>query len=290
MKYIKVTFSIKPFSEDLSDILAALLCDVGFEAFEASGQGTEAYIQKSLWDESQVKNVIDGFPVDGVYISYVAEDAADEDWNRKWEEEGFEPIVIGNQIAVHDKHHTDIPAVEHDILISPKQAFGTGSHQTTRMILKQLCKMNLKDKRIVDAGTGTGILSILCAKRGAEHILAYDIDEWSVENTRYNLALNGIEPDKVVVIEGDASVLKEMGKDADIVIANINRNILLEDMPHFHRVMKEGGCLLVSGFYTDDIPLLEKKAETLGLKLEEQFSDDGWAMLLFCDGNKQLTN
>lgn len=280
MKYYKVTFNIEPFCEDFADILSALLCDTGFEAFETKETCVEAYIQQSFWNEEETAATVREFPVPDVCITFSAEEAEYENWNQQWEEEGFKPIIIDDLIAVHSNRHTDIPEVRYDITITPRQAFGTGSHQTTRMILTQLAEMQLEGARVVDAGTGTGILAIMCVKRGAESVFAYDIDEWSVSNTKDNLLLNGITDDRVKVVEGDSAVLSGT-EGIDLLIANINRNILLSDMEAFHRTLSANGRLLLSGFYIEDIPHLTQKAAELGMKLTGKKNDGEWAMLLF---------
>lgn len=280
MKYYKVNYTIYPYSEDFADVLSALLCDIGFETFETTSTGLEAYIQQNLWNEDEAQALIASFPIPGTKLTFEVEEAEYANWNQQWEEEGFHPIVIEDKIAVHDTRHTNIPDVEHDIIIAPCQAFGTGSHQTTRMILSQLYDMPLVGQKVVDAGTGTGILSIMSIQKGASYVFAYDIDEWSVRNTLDNFRLNNIPSDKTDVIEGDASVL-EFVQDVNLLIANINRNILLADMPAFTNCLAEGGKLLLSGFYIQDIPILVERAQELGLTLTSQRDEDGWAMLLF---------
>ena len=186
MKYYEVNFHLEPQSEDMADILSALIAELGFETFEYTPTGLRAYIQRELMDEQRLNEIVSNFPVPGIRICYLCTDAPDEDWNEEWEKEGFQPILIGDSIGVHDTKHA-IPPVKYDILIHPRQAFGTGSHQTTRMILTQLSEMDLRGKSVIDAGTGTGILAIMAMKRGAAKVKAYDIDEWSVENAQQNL-------------------------------------------------------------------------------------------------------
>ena len=277
MKYLEVNFHIEPQSEDMADILSALIADLGFETFEYTPTGLRAYIQRNLMDRQKTDEVVRNFPVPGIKITYSCEDTPDEDWNEKWEKEGFQPILIDNVIGVHDEKHL-IPPVKYDILIHPRQAFGTGSHQTTRMILTQLSEMDLEGKSVIDAGTGTGILAIMAMKRGAQKVKAYDIDEWSVENARQNLMLNGIEND-VEILQGNSSCIEEE-RDKDLLIANINRNILLNDMSTFRKTLKNGGEMILSGFYENDIPVLMDKAKSLGFILKGKRNEEEWAMLL----------
>lgn len=298
MKYYEVTFSISPASEMASDILGALLADEGFEAFESIDTGLVSWVQQSLYSEDGVRRAIETFPLQGVSVSYTMKEAPYENWNVQWEQEGFQPIVIregDNEagpalIVVHDTVHMNVPDVRYDIKINPCQAFGTGSHETTRMILRQLLTMPMQGRCVVDAGTGTGILSILCHKLGASGVFAYDIDEWSVRNAKENLLLNGID-EGVKIVLGDSSVLA-MPKNDDaivvwrtmdspsLIIANINRNILLADIPRFAGCLNADGELLLSGFYTADIPLITDRAGEYGLLPVLQRVDHDWAMLL----------
>lgn len=279
MKYTEVTFQIKPFSQTAADLLAALLGDEGFETFTDAGDGLVGYIQQPLWNEERVRLSLREFPIPGTSVEFTAQDAPYQDWNQVWEEEGFLPVIIGGQIVVHDTRHADVPAMPYDITISPRQAFGTGSHHTTRMLMEWLAQADLSGLDVVDAGTGTGVLSIMCVLRGARHVLAYDIDEWSADNARDNLLLNGIGPARVEVRLGDASVLKDSDQ-ADLLMANINRNILLADMQQFARTLRPGGRLLLSGFYEADIPLLAEAAARYGLCLDSQQTAGEWAMIV----------
>lgn len=276
MKYYEVTFHIAPMSEAAGDVLSALLGEVGFETFTPTDEGIEAYVQQNLWDEDAVDQVVRDFPLPGVSITYKVEDAPDEDWNQAWEET-FQPITLDNLVCIHDRRFLADADVRYDICINPRLAFGTGSHQTTRMLLRALTEMSLDGKDIVDAGTGTGILAILCAMRGAHDVFAYDIDEWSVNNALENAALNDCAG-TIRVAEGDATVLEGV-EERDLLIANINRNILLADLPRFAKTVKKGGELLFSGFYVADAEALLAAAKPLGFELKEQWSDEDWCAL-----------
>lgn len=282
MKYYEVQFTVKPYSEEACDVLSSLLADAGFESFVPTEEGLEAYVQQSLYDEQTVSQITIDFPLPHVSITFVTREAPDEDWNQRWEEEGFEPIVIDSLVGIHDTRHTCPVDCTYDITINPRMAFGTGTHPTTRQILRQLCTMPLQGKSIVDAGCGTGVLGFLCSMRGARDIFSYDIDSWSVENTEINAQLNGIT--NLRVLEGDASVLPS-NPMFDLLIANINRNILLNDLPRFAQVLKPGGQLLLSGFYEADAPLLIQKGAALGLSLEKETSEEGWEMMVLRKGS-----
>ena len=279
MKYKEVIFNIQPYAEAYSDILSAILAEIGFESFIPSENGLTAYIQKDQADIEKLGKTINEFPIQGVYINYEILDAEYKDWNEVWEEEGFHPIIIDDRIVIHDVKHSDVPNLPYDIVISPKLAFGTGSHQTTRLILRELLRLDLKGKKVIDAGTGTGILSIMCIKKGASEVFAYDIDEWSIDNTKDNLLLNAIH-NEVRVELGDSSVLDKTD-NADLILANINRNILLNDIESFALKLVAKGLLLISGFYTDDASLLIEAANKHGLQFVKKECDENWCMLLF---------
>ena len=278
MRYYEVKFTIEPYLDAYADVLSSSLAEIGFESFVPTNDGLDAYIQQDLFDAEKLSQTMEDFPIQGLLIGYDIAEAEYEDWNAVWEEEGFHPIVIDDNIIIHDVKHSDVPNLPYDITISPKLAFGTGSHQTTRMIIRELSELELKDKKVIDAGTGTGILSIMCIKRGASEVFAYDIDEWSVENTKDNLLLNGIY-NKVHVELGDVTILGK-ASNADLIIANINRNILLNDLPFFCSKLKNKGLLLISGFYTEDSYLLIEAANNIGLILVKRDTEDNWCMLL----------
>ena len=286
MKYFEVEFTLSPYSADASDVLSAMAGEVGFESFEETADGLLGYVQQSFFSEAALQEVIADFPFDGVSIKYEIREAEDRDWNETWEQEGFEPIVLPGLI-IHDGHH--LPADEFslhtphstllDIEIDAHQAFGTGTHETTRMICTELIQ-HPRVARVLDCGTGTGILSICALKLGATEAIGYDIDEWSVDNARHNAVINHVD-DRFTSLLGDATILNKVEGTFDLVLANINRNILLADMPAFRQKMAPGATLILSGFYTADSPMLIEKAATLGLTLQQQKEDHDWACLVF---------
>lgn len=281
MKYFEVEFTINPMSADASDLLAALAGDAGFETFEEAENGLKGYVQQSLFDEDALRSCIADFPIEGISIIYNVREAEDRDWNEQWEQEGFEPIIIP-PLAIHDGRH--LPEVESEISIEidAKLAFGTGTHETTRMICKELISTvpELEEVRVLDCGTGTGILSIAALKLGASEAVGYDIDEWSADNARHNAVINRVD-ERFTSLLGDASVIDTIEGEFDLVLANINRNILLADMPRFVSKMHSGSKLILSGFYTADSPLLIQKAVDLGLTFVSQNQDQDWACLVF---------
>ena len=291
MKYYEVEFTISPFSSDAADLLCALAGDAGFETFEETQTGVKGYVQQSLFSEEDLQTAMADFPFEGITVSYTVSEAEDRDWNEQWEQEGFEPIIIDNRLVIHDGRHLPKDSLmancDLSIEIDAHLAFGTGTHETTRMVCATLLSYlspltaHLSPLRILDCGTGTGILSICALKLGAASAIGYDIDEWSVDNARHNAVINRVD-DRFTSLLGDATILNKVEGQFDLVMANINRNILLADMPAFRAKMAPGARLILSGFYTADIPLLAEKAATLGLHLEQQKEDHDWACLVFC--------
>ena len=275
MKYYEVDFNLSPTSSDACDLLAAIAGEAGFETFEETDNGLKGYVQQQLFDREQLDLLLQSFPFPDVNVSYTVTEAEDRDWNEQWEQEGFEPIVVNNRLVIHDGRHLPEQTYPLSIEIDAHLAFGTGTHETTRMVCATL--LGLSPHRVLDCGCGTGILGIAAMKLGAHECVAYDIDEWSVENTRHNAVINqvGITP-----LLGDATILNKVEGTFDLVMANINRNILLQDLPRFREKMAPGARLILSGFYTDDVPLLVEKAVSLGLKPLSQKEENGWACIL----------
>ena len=278
MKYFEVDFTISPYSADASDVLAAMAGEVGFETFEETETGLKGYVQQNLFDVSVLKTALEDFPFEDTTISYDIREAEDRDWNEQWEQEGFEPIVISDNLIIHDGRHLPDSTPDISIEIDAKLAFGTGTHETTRMICSTLLELQPKG-RVLDCGTGTGILSICALKLGAQEAVGYDIDEWSVDNARHNAVINQVD-NRFTSLLGDASILNKVEGAFDLVMANINRNILLNDMPQFVSKMNADATLILSGFYTDDCQILIEKAQTLGLTLQQQKEDQQWACLV----------
>ena len=281
MKYYEVNFTLSPLNSDACDLLAALAGEAGFETFEETEAGLTGYVQQQLFDPSQLDELLQSFPFPDVTVSYTVGEAEDRDWNEQWEQEGFDPIVVDNRLVIHDGRHLpeQLSTVNYQlsIEIDARLAFGTGTHETTRMVCSTLLTLPLDGKRVLDCGCGTGILGIVAMKLGASACTAYDIDEWSVDNTRHNAVINQVD---ITPLLGDATILNKVEGSFGLVMANINRNILLNDLPTFRSKMADGAQLILSGFYTDDIPLLVDKAEECGLRLVSQLEENGWACLL----------
>ena len=292
MKYFEVDFTLTPCTQVAQDLLSALAGEVGFETFEETEKGLTGYVQQSLFDESALQQVLNSFPLEDTRIKYNVREAEDRDWNEQWEQEGFEPIEVkcktddgkGKMLVIHDGRH--LPSdINHQtaaimIEIDAHLAFGTGTHETTQMICQTLLERNMEGKRVLDCGCGTGILGICALKLDAKKCLAYDIDEWSVDNTRHNAVINQVD-DKLTVLHGDGSLLDSVKDSYDVVVANINRNILLQDMERFANVITPQQILILSGFYESDIPLIRDKYSSMGFCLLETKKNGDWACLVF---------
>lgn len=283
MKYLVAEFKIEcqdGMIQIARDLLTDALGEAGFETFEDTEDGIKGYVQESLFDENAMNDVISNFMLPDVTINVNIQEAEYKNWNEEWEEAGFERININDSITIYDARHDDGNGIASGISIGieTKQAFGTGTHETTRMIVSTLLNIDIKGKRVLDCGCGTGILGIAASKLGASEVVGYDIDEWSSENAIHNAELNGVGNMKVML--GDASVLKSVEGKFDVVLANINRNILLADMPAFVSVMADDSLLILSGFYASDVDLLIEKASSLGLSKIDSKSDSEWTCLV----------
>ena len=276
--YTRVKFTVTPNEEVATDVLAALLADVGFESFVPEEEGMSAYVPQALYDADAIAAVVAAFPLEGFEITYADEFIEGEDWNSEWEKNYFQPIVLGDQCVIHSTFHKDVPAARYDILIDPKMAFGTGYHQTTCHMLRAILASDMNGKSVLDMGCGTALLAILARKHGATDVVAIDIDEFAYENAKENVLLNGVSD--VEVRLGGADAIKE-NDCFDFVIANINRNILLMDIVNYVRCMHSGSQLFISGFYTDDMDVLKEEAARHGLRYLDYAEDNRWAMMRF---------
>ena len=276
--YTKVKFAVTPNEEMATDVLAALLAEIGFESFVPEDEGMSAYVPQALYNEENIANVVAEFPIEGFEITYDCQFIEGEDWNAQWEKNYFQPIVLGEDCVIHSTFHTDVPKARYDILIDPKMAFGTGYHQTTCHMLRAILASDMSGKSVLDMGCGTALLAILARKHGAEKVVAIDIDEFAYENAKENVALNGT-PD-IEVRLGGADAIKE-SDSFDFVIANINRNILLMDMVNYVRCMHSGSQIFISGFYTEDMEVLKEEAARHGLRYLDYAENDNWAMMKF---------
>lgn len=275
--YREVRFTFDPCNETITDIAAAMLADVGFESFLPDSSGLTAYCPAGAYDRRATLAAICPFPIDGVTAA-IADDPIVEgrDWNAEWERHYFKPIIVGGDCVIHSSFHTDIPRCRYDIVIDPKMAFGTGHHSTTSLMIRRLLDIDLRGLSVMDMGTGTGILAILAAMRGTATVTGIEIDEFARVNALENVAIN--HHPEIDIVLGDASALPTE-PTFHLFIANINRNVITADLPRYVASMLPGATMLLSGFYVDDIPVVEAAAAPLGLRTVDFTEDNRWACL-----------
>lgn len=280
MKYIEVTFSSTPFNDIISESLVFYLAEIGFESFVTEENKLIGYILAKSFSKEKINSILDEFPIDTTSISYESKECEDKDWNEEWEKNYFSPIIIGNELIIKSTFHKDVPNLKYNIFINPKMAFGTGHHQTTRLMLESMLSENFNDQKVLDMGCGTGVLGILSSLRGAKEVVAIDIDKWSYANIIENIELNEINQTTFNVEIGDASALDKFENNYfNIILANINRNILIQDLKKYNNVLNKNGSLFISGFYTEDIPLLEQEWQKYNLKKVSERYKDNWAVV-----------
>lgn len=280
MDYIAAHIRIEPFREEWAEIVEAEIAEAGFDSFTIEDPMLDAFIPKEQFSEPRLKALLSGFRGAEFAVSYTLELIREQNWNAVWESD-FEPVVVDGQVTVRAVYHKDLPRTRYNIVIDPQMSFGSGHHQTTTMMVEQLLaeRKSLKGKAVLDMGCGTGILAIVAAKLGAGiPVHAVDIDPTCVRSALANARRNRV-PHKIAAVCGDASVL--IRGQYDCVLANINRNILLADLASYVRALKpQGGRILLSGFYTADIPMLLEAAAPLGLQEVSRRTRDDWALLV----------
>ena len=273
MNYIEYDFTVSP-TEMGAEILMAELAEVGFDSFVDTPTGIKAYIPKDSWNE-QILQDIYLLSNPEFTISYQITEIEQVNWNEEWEK-NFSPIVVEDLCTVRANFHP-VPNTRYDIVITPKMSFGTGHHETTYMMLQQLLPLSLEGTKVLDMGCGTGILAIMAALRGAHDITAIDIDPWCVENATENVQQNNCS--FITIKEGDVSLIA--GEQYNLILANINRNILLSDIPAYTQALLPQGLLLVSGFYEEDLPAIKEKCQEVGLTYLSHIERNRWVSAKF---------
>ena len=273
MNYIEYDFTVSP-TEIGAEILMAELAEVGFDSFEDTPTGIKAYIPKDSWNE-QILQDIYLLSNPEFTVSYQITEIEQVNWNKEWEK-NFSPIVVEDLCTVRANFHP-VPNTRYDIVITPKMSFGTGHHETTYMMLQQLLPLSLEGTKVLDMGCGTGILAIMAALRGARDITAIDIDPWCVENATENVQQNNCS--FITIKEGDVSLIA--GEQYNLILANINRNILLSDIPAYTQALLPQGLLLVSGFYEEDLPAIKEKCQEVGLTYLSHIERNRWVSAKF---------
>ncbi|NDW19793.1 50S ribosomal protein L11 methyltransferase [Dysgonomonas sp. 216] len=280
MNYIEVKFICSPNDEITTSVLSSVIGDIGFESFVESEEGLIAYVLEDSFDEGELNSVIANFPLEGADITYNFEVIEGRDWNEEWEKNYFKPLIIDERCIIQSTFHNEPAVYEYNILIDPKMAFGTGHHQTTKLMIRQILNMDVQGKSVLDMGAGTAVLAILASMRGANPVTAIDIDKWAYDNAIENLHLNNIN--NIDVLIGGAELLGN--QKFDVILANINRNILLNDIHKYASVLNPQGELYMSGFYVEDIPAIQDECEKYGLSLKDYAEDTNWAVVKFIKG------
>lgn len=274
--YRQVRIDMKPACEDSTDLMAGFLADAGYESFVPDENGLTAYVRNELFDREALDAIIADFPFD-VEMSVSDEFVEGRDWNSEWEKNYFQPIVVGSQCVIHSSFHTDVPEARYDIVIDPKMAFGTGHHATTSQVIEALLSLDLAGSTLIDMGTGTAILAILASMLGAERVFGIEIDGFAYENALENVRLNNRS--NITLINGDASALNDVPV-ADVFVANINRNVITSDMSAYAAHLRDGGIMVLSGFYEEDIPVVAEVAQAFGLAELRHSVCDKWTCLV----------
>ena len=282
MRYIELSIKTTPSNETITDVLSFHLGGIGYDSFVASENGLEAYIPEKNFLEEGLKEILQSLSIDlpdlfkDVDISYKFNLIEDEDWNKRWEENYFEPLAMGDKCIIRSSFHKVDKEYEYEIVIDPKMAFGTGHHQTTYLMIQEMLKQDLEGAKVLDIGCGTAVLSILASKMGAESAIAIDFDEWAYVNAKENVVLN--KTDNVDVRLGEVDLVTN--EKFDFIFANINRSILLQDIEHYVKTMNDGATLIMSGFYLFDVPDLRLECEKNNLTYKKTEQKDNWCAVL----------
>ena len=279
MEYYELSFNYdSPIETDtINDVLASELGSIGFESFTSDENGLTAYIVADKYNELTLKDCLVNFPLSGIIFHHTSKLIKDRNWNEEWEKNYFKPIRIENECLIRASFHTHEESFRYTIIIDPKMAFGTGNHATTYLMLREMLKLDLSGKDVLDMGCGTAVLAILAAMKKASRVVAIDIDEWAYNNALENCHLNHTE--NIEVALGGAEQINHFNT-FDYIFANINRNILLEDIRHYVPALKPEGLLFMSGFYTEDIPVIEKECNKNGLSLCSSTECDNWTAVM----------
>ncbi|GEO03297.1 ribosomal protein L11 methyltransferase [Adhaeribacter aerolatus] len=274
MDFIQITLFAPA---EFNDILTAELSQYGYDTFMETDEGLCAYITEAVFSEADLQEVLNKYREAAGEIKYTIEKIEKKNWNEEWEK-NFEPLLIAGICSVRASFHPKPADVTYDIVINPKMSFGTGHHETTTLMIENQLTVDHAGKRVLDMGCGTGILAILACKLGAAELLAVDIEDWTVENARENAELNGC-PD-IDVRLGDAAVLAGE-QPFEVILANINRNVLLADLPAYAQILTPGGTLILSGFYTEDLGQIKEKAASVGLDFKNNRIKNNWVSAVF---------
>lgn len=268
--YLKISISC---SSEQKDLLIAELGLINYDSFQELEEGIEAFIEEALFNEDQLIETLERY---GLSSSFAMEKLQNINWNEEWEK-NFNPVYIADNVQIRATFHEKKENFTHDVIINPKMSFGTGHHETTHLVVSEQLLIDHESKKVLDVGTGTGILAIMADKLGAKSILATDIDEWCIENSHENFELNGLK--KFEIFHGSIDKLTSPDR-FDIILANINKNVLISELPYYAQLLSEEGILVLSGFYSEDIDDLKIKAEECKLKYDYSKTRNNWAVML----------
>ncbi len=276
MRYIEVKITVYP---ETAELLIAELVELGYDSFQETDSGLDAYVDQEVFSEKQLQEIIKKYSSSSEnLLPYTFGLLEDKNWNEEWEK-NFPPVTVGEDCIIRASFHVLERPYKYDIVINPKMSFGTGHHETTSMMIANQLELNHKGKTVMDAGSGTGILAIMASKLEASLVDAFDVEDWAFENLKENATLNGCS--NILIDKGDITKVSLREKEYDIILANINRNVLLGEMPEYSKRLKQGGTLVLSGFYIEDIPMLESRAGEFGLKKISSKEKNKWASLVF---------
>lgn len=282
MRYIQLSITAHPSSEDVTDILSFYLGNIGYDSFVASENGLEAYIPQQDFSEQKLNEVLHSLAIEmndllkDVKVEYEFNLLEEKNWNKEWEKNYFKPLIVSDKCLVRSSFHSVDKQYDYEITIDPKMAFGTGHHQTTYLMLQEILKLDLKHRSVLDMGCGTAVLAILAAKMGATNVVAIDFDEWAYHNAKENVLLNNITD--VTVRLGEVDLIQ--GEKYDFIFANINRNVLLQDIQYYVKAMNKGATLIMSGFYLEDVPILKLECEKNNLSFQKTEQKDNWCAVV----------
>lgn len=277
MNYIEIKITVHPFVSENGDLFSALLANMAYESFVENEDGISAFIPEKSYNETKLTEMLSNFKDVFSDLNFTSKVIKGENWNQKWEE-NFEPLVIDDFCSIKAPFHQVKTSYPHEIIITPKMSFGTGHHSTTASMIRLMNMLNFNNLEVLDMGCGTAILSVFAAQKNAKKILAVDIDEWAYNNSFENIALNRIN--NIEIEQGGEEVLRN--KKFDIILANINRNVLIEQMKTYSDCLNNKGQLLLSGFYTEDLPMIKVAAEKENLIYQKHLVENNWVAALFC--------
>ncbi len=274
MQYTKVIFTVTPDNETNREILTAYLSLVDFDMFDETENELNAFIPSDRIKPEELGNMLSELPF---HANFRTEVMPDINWNKEWEKNYFQPLLIGNQCLIRAPFHKDYPESKYEIIIEPNMAFGTGNHETTTLMIEHLLDLDIRDQVVLDMGCGTGILGIMASKLGCREVTAIDVDSWAFESTIENSRINNVSNIKAFI--GDTSLL--VNRQFDVILANIQRNIILSDMERYCSVLKDDGILIVSGFYKNDLEEIAARASELFLRKRMIREQNNWVACSF---------